>query len=256
MKILYLLGLVFLSALVMDANAVKLTMYDDGRSCPAECDAHVVFHPSLNGSQYAHLPDSEDSNYQKCTNGELCEICFKDARQECISVVYRGNGPGEDTFDLTPAFYMEWCGKSDIPETLRSKCADLESDSARLLDRINCIANPSHEQCVEMMTAAEQSKQEDTVLYEECVARGQSRFNEGKPKSEQRVYACSYEAESTGGPNSRGLKWKRLLPGACRENTFVGRDGLDCCSGNIFADGHLGRECRSFYPEAIQAEQE
>ncbi len=38
------LALTSVAALAGDA---KLTIYDDGLSCPASCDSHVVFHPSL-----------------------------------------------------------------------------------------------------------------------------------------------------------------------------------------------------------------
>ena len=51
------------SALARDAIAMRLTMYDDGRSCPANCDAHVVFHSDDNGTPNAHLPGSDG----KCT---------------------------------------------------------------------------------------------------------------------------------------------------------------------------------------------
>ena len=36
------------------AEEIKLTIYDDGKSCPAGCDAHVVFHQSMNGTELAH----------------------------------------------------------------------------------------------------------------------------------------------------------------------------------------------------------
>src|SRR5687767_14716582 len=43
------------------------------------------------------------------------------------------------------------------------------------------------------------------------------------------------------------VTWKKLLPGVCRPGTFVGRNGLDCCSRNLSADGPLGAECIRFY---------
>lgn len=38
--------------------AVNMTpaVYDDGKSCPNDCDAHVVFHPRHNGTADAYDP--------------------------------------------------------------------------------------------------------------------------------------------------------------------------------------------------------
>jgi hypothetical protein len=49
--------------------------------------------------------------------------------------------------------------------------------------------------------------------------------------------------------NNNGTVNASLLPAACRDGTFVGRDGLDCCSGSVLHDGPLGTECRDFYPD-------
>jgi len=232
------------------AAAPKLTIYDDGRSCPANCDAHVVFHPSLNGTKYAHAPGTTAPNLGACGVDSDCEICFEDDGSECITTKYRGSGPGRETFDLTPAFYEAWCSQSAIPTRLNEKCDELRRTASSLSGRINCIKHPEHHLCETLMNEAVRAKNADTPLYTECRRQGQSNYNEGRPAEEKRAHACGYEFESNGGPNSRGLTWRRLLPGACREGTFVGRDGLDCCSGREFIDAALGRECRLFYPPA------
>lgn len=81
---------------------------------------------------------------------------------------------------------------------------------------------------------------------QECRRLRDDVFNRDRPPAQQRTHGCAYEMVGTG-RNSQGRTWKRLLPAACRDGTFVGRDGLDCCSGNPFADGALGVECRHFY---------
>jgi hypothetical protein len=229
------------------AGDAKLTIYDDGLSCPASCDAHVVFKASLNGTAHAHLPGTSED---PCINGRDCEVCFTHDGRQCITVMYRGGGPGEHTFDFTPSFYQQWCELADIPDRLEQQCGKLREAAASLDGRVNCIAQPDHALCAEMMATAQQAQLADRAIYEECKRVGQSAYNAGRPRAEQRAHGCAYEAESNGGPNSNGLTWKRLMPGACRHGTFVGRDGLDCCSGIPMADGPLGIECRIYYPRA------
>lgn len=230
------------------AIAVELTIYDDGRSCPANCDAHVVFHPTMNGTPFAHHPQSSSPHYQKCLRSSLCQICFEQGDNECIEIMYRGSGPGRDTFDFTPAFYEEWCAKQNIPQKLSSKCSDLERTASSLDGRINCIKAPAHSRCTELMGNAKERKKVDVPMFEECLRMGEEEFNSTRSDSEKRIHGCAYEFEKNGGPNSNGLRWHRLLPGVCREGAYVGRDGLDCCSGNPFVDGSLGVECRVYYP--------
>ena len=230
--------------------APKLTIYDDGRSCPANCDSHVVVHRSLNGTKYVHSPDSSPDNPVACKLNTECKICFDDNSNECLVTQYRGSGPGKNTFDLTPAFYQEWCGQDNIPAALKTKCAALKQVERKLDGRVNCIAEPADPLCVELISVAVRAKNIDLPKYEQCLEVGQDAFNRGKAPEEKRQHHCAYEFESNGGPNSRGLRWKRLLPGACREETFVGRDGLDCCSGIKFADAAFGVECISFYPKS------
>lgn len=250
MRKLLVLTIILIGTFPTLSNAVELTIYDDGKSCPENCDAHVVFHPSLNGTNNAHIPSSTGSNFEKCSNGSVCEICFTSDSSQCIEVMYRGNGPGRNTFDLTPNFYTKWCEKEGIPKKLENKCSSLKMTAAKLSGRINCIAEQSHHQCIELISSAKRSKDEDAPKYQSCIEMGEHAYNRGKPKSERRKHKCAYEDESNGGPNSRGLTWRKLLPAACRKNTYVGKDGLDCCSGNTFADGSLQIECRNFYPKS------
>ncbi len=230
------------------AEEIKLTIYDDGKSCPAGCDAHVVFDESMNGTEFAHALGGSAAAYEPCARNTLCEICFDGTTENCVEIMYRGTGPGKATFDFTPAFYELWCPRPVLPPILRNKCDELASVATKLDGRINCIRQPQHENCLELMAEAVAARVADVALYEECIRVGQVEFNRNREPSEQRALGCAYEEESTGGPNSRGLRWRRLLPGACREQTFVGRDGLDCCSGSLFVDGALGLECKHFYP--------
>ncbi|MAD75853.1 MAG: hypothetical protein CML20_13890 [Rheinheimera sp.] len=229
--------------------APKLTIYDDGRSCPANCDAHVVVHRSLNGTKFVHSPDSGDGNPVACKMNTACEICFDDNATECLITQYRGSGPGKNTFDLTPAFYQEWCAKDEIPGALKSKCLALQQIERKLDGRVNCIKEPDNTLCVALIAAAEQAQALDAPKYEQCLQVSQETYNSDKQNADKRQHHCAYEFESNGGPNSRGLRWKRLLPGACRQGTYVGRDGLDCCSGVAFADAAFGSECIHFYPK-------
>jgi hypothetical protein len=161
---------------------------------------------------------------------------------------FRGNGPGKNTFDLTPAFYKEWCTKENLPKALKKKCNQLKKNKKKLDGRINCINNSQNKLCIQLIEQAIKIKSKDQPLYEECKRIGQTAYNEARSDSEKRTNDCAYEYESNGGPNSNGLTWKKLLPGACREGTFVGRDGLDCCSGEKFVDAALDLECKLFYP--------
>ena len=240
--------LVFLLALSPSVLfGVELTIYDDGRSCPSGCDSHVVFHSSTNGTVFAHKLGSVPPNFETCILDTKCEICFEEEPNQCLVTMYRGSGPGRNTFDLTPAFYEKWCKKEGIPKLLSSKCAELKRTASKLDGRINCIKNQNHELCATMMQAVIKAKEDDTPIYQQCLELGQRKFNKDKPDNKKRKHNCAYEFESNGGPNSSGLKWHKLLPAACRENTFVGRDGLDCCSGSKFVDAALGIECRIYY---------
>lgn len=230
------------------AESMRLTIYDDGRSCPANCDAHVVFHRSLNGTIFAHDPSTSSAPFKKCVLNTLCQICFDDrSNSSCMTVMYRGNGPHPKTFDFTPEFYKQNCSDPAIPAQLQQQCKSLAAATRPLAGQINCIINPSDPQCVALMKTANSLQTADLPLYDKCKRDGETTFNKNRPVAQQRSNDCAYEKKGTGGPNSRGKTWKRLLPGACRPGTFVGRDGLDCCSGNTFSDGPLGVECKDFY---------
>jgi len=230
------------------AQSIKLTIYDDGLSCPEKCDAHVVFHRTLNGTTFAHDPISSSAPFKKCVINTLCQICFDDrSNSSCMTAMYRGNGPHTNTFDFTPKFYEDNCPNPAIPAHLRRQCKSL-ADAAKDLDGLtNCIANPNDPKCIALMKKANSLQVADQVLYDRCKRERESNFNRNRPVDQQRSNDCAYEKKGTGGPNSNHVTWKRLLPGACRTGTFVGRDGLDCCSGYPFADGPLGVECKGFY---------
>lgn len=247
---LFFLILILWSSQSMAQTAVKmkLTIYDDGRSCPANCDAHVVFHRLNNGTPNAHLPTSASPHFEKCIPGNECEICFDADPDSCMLVMYRGNGPHQNTFDFTPAFYEGNCPRPNIPEALAEQCRALTEQAKSLENRINCIHDANHPKCADLIAAAKQRKEMDEPLYNTCLEQGEEKFNGDRLESEQRSENCAYEKHGTGGPNSKGKRWRKLLPAVCRENTFVGRDGLDCCSGSTFRDGPLGIECKGFYP--------
>jgi hypothetical protein len=230
------------------AAEIRLTIYDDGLSCPGDCDAHVVFHPSLNGTEFAHDPATLTAPFAPCVNGKPCRICLESGGAQCLTVTFRGAGPSRMTFDLTPKFYEQACAGEVALPPLAAKCRELSRAAAGLAGRVNCLRTPEVPVCTARMATARAAQEADRPLFEQCKAEGEARFNAGRPVTEQRSNACAYERKGTGGPNSRGVTWRRLLPGACRPGTFVGRDGLDCCSGSPLADGPLGAECRAFYP--------
>src|SRR4051794_25776466 len=144
---------VLLLALAAPAHArdIKLTIYDDGLSCPANCDAHVVLNPSDKGTRFAFRPASSRSAPQACVAGEQCSICFGEADASCMTATYRGGGPAVGRFDFTPAFYDANCSRSDIPTALRAQCASLDRAviSGGYQTRINCFSDPGNAKCVE-----------------------------------------------------------------------------------------------------------
>ncbi|MGO4158707.1 hypothetical protein [Cupriavidus sp. YAF13] len=231
-------------------QAVRVTMYDDGKSCPHDCDAHVVFKSRLNGTQFAHTPSSVPAKYEDCPKDADCEICLAVERKECLTVMYRGDGPGEMTFDFTPAFFESRCGTTSIPTLLEKECLRLRVAAAKLDGTINCFSNLDHPKCKDIMASALARKNADLPIFNECKRVTEEKFNRGKPLKAQRINDCAYEAAINGGPNKHGTRWNKLLPGACRPGTYVGRDGLDCCSGSSFKDGPLLQECEAFHPKS------
>ena len=231
------------------ARNMIATMYDDGKSCPNGCDAHVVFNARHNGTGNAFDPSSTPSAPRSCTVGQPCKICFSAAPSSCMIATYRGGGPAPGRFDFTPAFFEENCPKPGMPTAFASQCRSAQPAIERLRAQINCIATPEHEKCRALMTSMARRKAADEVFYNECKSMGQAAFNRKyrtRPRL-QRSNDCNYTMLRTGGPNSRGERWRRLLDGACRPGTYVGRDGLDCCSGSLFAAAFLGPECRQFF---------
>lgn len=222
------------------------TVYDDGRSCPNDCDAHVVFHPSHNGTRNAFDPSSTRSAPTKCVAGRPCTICFSEAASSCMTATYRGAGPPKKRFDFTPAFYEENCERPSLPPPVATQCRNARLAMPALESKVNCVATPEHEKCRALMQEAARRKAADDLLYEECLREGEVRFNSDKPSRLQRSLGCAYERFGTG-RNSAGVTWRRLLDGACRPGTYAGRDGLDCCTGSLYEAALLGRECALFF---------
>ncbi|BCJ91070.1 hypothetical protein IZ6_18050 [Terrihabitans soli] len=232
------------------AQNMEPTIYSDGASCPGDCDSHVVLHPERNGTSVAFDPASSRSNPRRCTKGEMCRICFSAADSSCLTVRYRGGGPPRNKFDFTPAFYDVFCPQPGLPEPLKRKCAGLKANSDSMLrTRVYCLATPDHPGCAEIISAAKDKKTADQPDWDRCRQIGEPAFNreQGANRKRQRSEGCSYEKAGTGGPNSNGVTWRRLLPAVCtKDNTYVGRDGLDCCDSSLMTLGGLGKECTPF----------
>ena len=230
---------------------MRATLYDDGLACPGDCDAHVVFAPRHNGTRNAFRPPLEGrSTPQACIPGEDCMICFDEPASSCLPALYRGAGPAERTFDFTPAFFAAHCGRPDLPPQLAETCGALRTAVERLgYDRrVNCFDAPDDARCRPILAEARRLKEEDGVERAACLREGEQAYNARQPdRSRERSLGCNYERHGTGGPNSAGTAWRRLLPGACRPGTFVGRDGLDCCSVDLFAAAALHPECSAFF---------
>jgi len=228
------------------ARKMIATIYDDGKSCPGNCDAHVVFHPSNNGTRNAFSPESQRSHPAKCTVGKQCTICFSEDDKSCMTATYRGAGPDVERFDFTPAFYEENCPKANLPPQFSSVCKSL--NLAKYANKVNCILSPEDARCLTLINEAAARKSADDVLYEECKTMGNAKFNTkyaGQP-AKQRTNDCAYE-QLKSGHNSKGQKWHKLLDGACRKGNYVGRDGTDCCTGSVYAAAFLRTECERFF---------
>ena len=227
------------------ARNMIATIYDDGKSCPNDCDAHVVFHSTHNGTRNAFDPASTRVAPRRCVVGQQCNICFSEAAASCMLATYRGGGPAVGRFDFTPAFYEANCPRENLPAVFAAQCRSAQPAINRLRTQINCIEDPTNEKCKALMETVARRKAADDVIYEECKSLGEVAFNRkyrNQPRM-QRSNDCAYEKRRTGG----GGRWRRLLDGACRDGNYVGRDGLDCCSGNLYSSAMLGRECRHFF---------
>jgi hypothetical protein len=247
-----LLGLVIAFAPVTETAAevvgrdMKITVYSDGRSCPGGCDAHVVMNGSDNGTANARTPNSTDAAPEKCVAGNDCRVCFDAGLEQCMTVIYRGGGPPRGTFDFTPAFFEAACSGTDLPPRLKDDCDAKKAAARQLEGRLNCIKNPSGPKCLEMMTAAAAAQQADEGEYQKCKQVSETEYNKTQLPARQRALACLYENVPTG-RNGAGTTWRKLLPAACIDGKYVGRDGLDCCTGMPLTDGPLDVECRGFY---------
>ena len=234
-----------------EAVQMRATMYSDGLACPGDCDAHVVFAQRHNGTPNAFRPPlASRSSPEPCLRGQICVICFDASSTSCLEVMYRGSGPHEFTFDFTPAFFQKTCGKGDIPAALANECRGLQAAVKRHAydQRINCIAAPDETACAALMAEAERLRAADAFEREACLHEGEEAYNERQTEpARRRSLSCNYEKTGTGGPNSKGKTWRRLLPGACRPGTFVGRDGLDCCSSELLAAAALHPECSPYF---------
>ncbi|WP_163230713.1 hypothetical protein [Caulobacter rhizosphaerae] len=230
-------------------KTMKLTIYNDGLSCPGGCDAHVVLNPADNGTRYAFRPDSARNAPKKCLKGQSCQICFGEADGSCMTALYRGGGPPVGTFDFTPAFYKAECGKPANPEALRLQCKALDQTvSQRGYDkRINCFLQVDHPKCQDVLQKARAAQAVDTPKRAQCLAIGEAAYNKKQtdPK-ERRALDCNYTELSLGGSGTK--HWRRLLPGACPAGAFVGQDGLDCCTVDVRYAAHVHRECALLYP--------
>lgn len=238
----------------VEAANMTATMYDDGRACPGGCDAHVVFHPDHNGAANAFAPpiDSRGSP-QRCRSGEDCVICFAAAAESCMLARYRGSGPPRGRFDFTPAFFESRCGDAGVPAAFSEVCRSIESAISSLgYDRrINCLdAGTEDSRCETLIGAAREAQESDAAERDRCLSLGgDAAYNAQQPDASlHRTLGCNYFLNQKG-ENSAGDAWFKLAPGACRPDTFVGRDGLDCCSASVYATAKLHPECRAFFLE-------
>jgi hypothetical protein len=257
MRVILCLVLASLSLVVADTNLANKavpaqtmlpTIYDDGKSCPNNCDAHVVFHNAHNGTANAFDPASSRSTPRTCAVGRPCRICFSSDADSCMTATYRGGGPARGRFDFTPAFFDENCSRTDLPAAFGQMCRQAAPAIERLKQLVNCVATPEDGRCTELIADAKGQQAADEILYNQCKESGQQAFNRqhrNRPEL-QRSNECAYEKVGTG-RNSRGETWTKLLPGACRAGTYVGRDGTDCCNGSLFEAALLGSECRRFF---------
>ncbi len=159
----------------------KMTIYDDGKSCPYDCAPHVVMDKKLNGTKYAFDPASSSKKPGKCTLNGDCKICFDDKATQCVVTKYRGPGPPKNTFDLTAEFYEALCDREDAPKAIKTKCSAFQKQAKELKDYINCIAQLEHTKCLVMIQAAKHKKPECMPYYVQCNKLGQEAYNIGKP---------------------------------------------------------------------------
>jgi hypothetical protein len=114
--------------------------------------------------------------------------------------------------------------------------------------RVNCFEERDHQSCRAVMAAAEARRQEDLPKRAACIVEGQRSYNRRQSRPEdRRAEGCNY-SELSLGRNSRGVTWRLLLPGSCREGTYVGAFGTDCCSADARFAAHVHPECSTYFP--------
>jgi hypothetical protein len=246
-----IIALLLLSAAPAVAQTMRPTIYDDGRSCPGGCDAHVVLNRADNGTRFASDPASSRQQPRACVAGAMCRICFSAEDASCMSVRYRGGGPPRGKFDFTPTFFAQTCGRADIPQALKTYCRELDAVvvARGYNTRVNCIASPADPRCAPVISVAKAAQAADEPKRLQCVAEGEARYNarQTDPKA-RRAQGCNYSLQSLGGPNSNGVRWQVLLPGGCRTGTFVGQNGTDCCSADVRFAASVAPECSKYFP--------
>jgi hypothetical protein len=244
------LGTNWVEPTLAPAREMMATIYDDGKACPGNCDAHVVFDRSNNGTSNAYDPSSKRTTPEKCRIGQTCTICFSDAAESCMSALYRGAGPGIDRFDFTPAFYEQNCNKTGLPIQFTQVCTTLAARMKKYEAQVNCILTPDDKRCAAVINPARLRKKIDDPIFDKCQQMGTKAFNAlypGHPEKQRMDGDCGYEKLRTGHNSNKTQTWHRLLDGACRSNNYVGIAGTDCCTGSIYAAAGLITECNRFF---------
>jgi len=162
--------------------------------------------------------------------------------------MYRGSGPPQGTFDFTPAFYQQYCPRTDVPKALQDQCKALDNSvTAHGYDkRINCFAQPSNAKCTAVLAAAKAKQDADIPKRNQCL-KGEATYNSAqKDPNEKRTFGCNYSLLLLGGSPQK--QWHILLPAACRTGTYVDPSGLDCCSADVRVAAENHPECVTFFP--------
>jgi hypothetical protein len=244
---------ILLSAPGAAQQTMTLTHYDDGLACPGGCDAHVVFRGVHNGTKNAFAPPMSNRALPappKCDAGRVCVICFGVVDTTCMETVYQGSGPPAGRFDVTPALLEKHCADPAAPKSIADKSRALENAAKKFDGKINCLREPGKVECAAVVKAARDAHAADKPEYAACQKIGAKAYNktQADPLKHRSIMAgCAY-AQNLREQNSKGHTWQRLMPGACRPGTFVGRWGTDCCTGLALTDAaYGGGECASFY---------
>jgi hypothetical protein len=170
-----------------------------------------------------------------------------------MTALYRGAGPARGRFDMTPALFQSRCADERLPPSFAAECRRLEAAASRLgYDRrVNCVARPSEPRCTLLLGPKREAARKDAAEREKCLALGEASYNRQQTDASlHRALGCNYYLNQKG-RNSAGESWMKLAPGACRPQTFVGRDGLDCCSASVYAAAALHPECRAFFLDPL-----